>query len=86
MTTGQRADVEEGEGLVALEELHRRNLACGVGPALAAMSRGELLLMRVPLMILQKMQAAILWKFCFIWSTSGWLRQGQEGEEVKLGC
>lgn len=57
MTGAERINVEKGECLVALKHFHRRDLACRTG-------QYELELVwsshAVPLMILQKMQEAIL--------------------------
>jgi hypothetical protein len=57
MTPRERPNIEEGEGLVGLEDLHRRDLAWGVW--LASIGCMETNWARyVPLMILQKIQAA----------------------------
>lgn len=54
----QGVDVQEGEGLLALKELHGGDLACG-GQSHGCISGGQY--HSVPLMILQKMhEAAIL--------------------------
>ena len=56
MSLAQRANVEEGERLLALEELHRRDLACDC-PCQRPLDDGDR--RRLPRMILQNIQAAI---------------------------
>jgi hypothetical protein len=61
MASAQRVDVQEGICLVALEELHGRDLACGKwSEGLSLHSINHIGGLCIPLMILQKMHAAAM--------------------------
>lgn len=75
MASAQRVDVQEGIGLVALEELHGRDLACGKwSEGLHSINHiGGLCL---PLMILQKMHAAAMLGDMWRWWYERWVLLG----------
>jgi len=57
MALAQRANIQEGECLLALEELHRGDLPCGLVRVMVASVACSI---NLPLMILQKMHEAAM--------------------------